>query len=545
MTSKTFWGYIRKDLFYYRGRTEIKIGLLGIFFATVSLLSLFAISSGVKIIVDYSLTTAKPILGVMKATSGYDFVLDNEQMTFLQQLAQRETSELEAVSFITPVDFSSEFRIWDADKTTSLPYRAVAMRSNDPLLAYVKPNPVFQQKNHWQFEIVVNTRFLTELLKKQFSRQAASPAELDELIENALEAIVSGQTPFYLQMEPLQPFRAQNGFELDFGIIEVPVSGFLALPDDYYPDIWLHYEIARALYFQKPQEQSWEPSYAFQFKNGQGNPLVPYQLKTILQKKKIAVQDEKTGEINWVETLRESNAISIVDQGGKILGQATKNDILSLPTQQKYDDQRIEVEQALLWQKHYREPNSQTQLRKEVREFKPKTPTNEEVEPIELAPLNYTLAKTINRINPTLNLFIVASSIIIMILSLVNISLFGISFVWGKRQDIGILRSCGLNELKMGQLFLTEIQVLTVIGIAVGIITTLLLISPFLEIIVTRVLHFMGVLQHLDTKIDLSIPIYDVLKTFMLLLSAGLLGSLIPTFKAATVNPIEQLRTQN
>lgn len=540
MTSKTFWEYIRKDLFYYRGLTEIKIGLAGIFFATISLLSLFAISSGIKIIVDHSLTTAKPILGVMKATSGTDFVLDNEQMTFLQQLAQQPTSELEAVSFITPVDFSSEFRIWDANQTTSLPYRAVAIRTDDPLLEYLKPEPVFSDKTHWQFEVIVNTRFLTELLKQQYSGKTASPAQLDELIENRLEAIISGQTPFYLSMEPLQSFSSSSDFKLDFGIIEVPVSGFLALPDDYYPDIWLHYDIARALYFKNPQQQAWEASYAFQFKNGQGHPLVPYQIKTIQQPKKIPVLDEKTGDINWVETLRETNAISI-EQRGEVLGQATKNDILSLPSQPQDDDQPIEVEHALLWQKHYRDSNSQARLQTEVRQFQPETPTDDDIEPIQLVPLNYTLAKTINRINPTLNLFIVISSIIIIILSLVNISLFGISFVWGKRKDIGILRSCGLNELKMGLLFLTEIQVLIVIGIVAGIITTLLLISPFLEIIVTRILYNMGVLQHLETQIDLSISIYDQLTTFLLLQSAGLLGSLIPTFKAAKVNPIEQL----
>jgi len=542
MTSKTFWEYIRKDLFYYRGLPEIKIGLAGIFFATVSLLSLFAISSGIKIIVDHSLTMAKPILGVMKATSGTDFVLDNEQMTFLQQLAQQPTSELEAVSFITPVDFSYEFRIWDANQTTSLPYRAVAVSTDDPLLEYLKPQSVFPDKPHWQFEVIVNTRFLTELLKQQYSGKTASPAQLDELIENRLEAIISGQTPFYLPMEPLQSFSSSSGFKLDFGIIEVPVSGFIALPDDSYPDIWLHYDIARALYFKNPQQQAWEASYAFQFKNGQGHPLVPYQIKTIQQPKKIPVLDEKTGDLNWVETLRETNAISIVAQE-QVLGQATKNDILSLPSQPQYDDQRIEVEHALLWQKHYSDSNSQARLQTEVRQFQPETPTDEEIEPIQLVPLNYTLAKTINRINPTLNLFIVISSVIIIILSLVNISLFGISFVWGKRLDIGILRSCGLNELKMGQLFLTEIQVLIVIGIVAGIITTLLLISPFLKIIVTWILYDMGVLQHLETKIDISISIYDQLTTFLLLLTAGLLGSLIPTFKAATVNPIQQLQT--
>jgi hypothetical protein len=518
MTSKTFWEYIRKDLFYYRGQTEIQIGLAGIFFATVSLLTLFGISSGVKTIVDYSLTTAKPILGVMKATSGYDFVLDDEQMTFLQKLSQQSNSELEAVSFITPIDFSSEFRIWDPNQTTSLPYRAVAIRADDPLLGYVKPQSVFSDQPDWQFELLVNTRFLTELLKKQFSAESDSPATRDEKVENALEKIVSGQIPFSLTMEPLQAFQSQTGFELNWGLIQVPVVGFLDLPDDYYPDIWLHYDIARALYHQNPNQQAWHPSYLFQFQNGLGKPLVDYQLNTIQQLKKTPELDQETGDFRWVETRQNSNQIEI-KQSGTVIGQATKNDILSLPSQDSDDAKpiEVEVEHALLWQQHYRDPNSQARLRQQVREFKSPALTDDEVEAIQSMPLNHTLAKTINRINPTLNLFIVTSSIIIIILSFVNISLFGISFVWGKRQDIGILRSCGLNELKMGQLFLTEMQVLTMIGIAVGIVTTLLLISPFLELIVIAVLNWMGVLQHLTT-IKIGLSIHDVLKTFSIII---------------------------
>lgn len=107
--------YIRHDLLYYRGRREVIFGFISIWFATATLLILFALASTVESIVDRSLEEARPMMGTLRVQSLNSATLTNDQQTFLKTLATTGR-DVENLSWIAE-DFTYGFDIWPAQGT--------------------------------------------------------------------------------------------------------------------------------------------------------------------------------------------------------------------------------------------------------------------------------------------------------------------------------------------------------------------------------------------------------------------------------------------
>ncbi len=131
--------YIRHDLLYYRGRREVIFGFISIWFATATLLILFALASTVESIVARSLEEALPMMGTLRVQSLSSATFTDEQQTFLKTLATKE-GDVENLSWITE-DFTYGFDIWPIQSEAvtqteqkKLLLKAFAVAPDDPML---------------------------------------------------------------------------------------------------------------------------------------------------------------------------------------------------------------------------------------------------------------------------------------------------------------------------------------------------------------------------------------------------------------------------
>ncbi|HEC85225.1 MAG TPA: FtsX-like permease family protein [Thioploca sp.] len=576
--------YIPEDIWHYRGRHEMFLGLGGILFATATLLILLALSSTVQQIVDRSLEQARPILGVLEARS-QGATLTDLQTDFLTQLAVPEpsaSSPIEAVSLISQ-DFGLGFDIWskkpnpethqpdtaasEAGQPEILTPTIIAVKPGDPMLdpaygiTYFKGGRPFEETPQWQFEIIVNARFLEEGLK-------LSPAEIEHL--------KTGQEQLNVWIEFLEPFAPKHPqLNISWGIIPIPVTGIVDIPDSTYPDIWFHYDVARAYYYNS--FNYWHPSFVMPFVDKNGQPLVDYAYSETNPKQPTIIRrstQEVIAKLNSDHTLYRplptpqpwDTAAAAKEQPPSQPASALKTD----DPDEKVDktflvarlygiDDYVEHFRAFLWLRDYKVPESHTQVKEAIKaqyqsylNQKRDTYDSEDKEETKkqklyFEQLDYTLTQALNRISPTIDLFVISSAVILVILSVINMSLFGMGFVWRKRQDIGLLRACGMKTSGVVRLFLAEITTLTVIGIIIGILIAYSLSWPLgflanwyiLEAIPP--LNFEG--QQIIQK-QLLIQGLDIVKTGLVILGASLLGAIIPTWKVTQVEPIEQLRTQ-
>lgn len=555
--------YIPTDLWHYRGRHEMFLGLGGILFATGTLLILLALSSTVQQIVDRSLEQARPILGVLEARALGR--LTHLQTQFLTEAADSSASSpIKGVSLITQ-DFTLGFDVWSKNPTATdgtstdepaeiLTPTIIAVKPGDPMLnqdygiTYFEGGEPFKETSQWQYEIIVNARFLEEGLK---------------LNKEEIERLKTGQQQLNIWIEFLEPFAPKHPqLNISLGIQAIPVTGIVDIPDDTYPDLWFHYDVARAYYYNSFNH--WHPSFVMQFVNKDGKPLVDYvysetEQPTISRRSNQQVIASLNSDHNLYRPLPTQKWDTDAEEPVTLPSTSTsetddsdeKIDAFS-PAKVHGIDDYVEHFRAFLWLRDYKTPNSHTEaettIKKQYQSYLNQQWDSEaKKHKLYLEPLDYTLTQALNRISPTIDVFVISSAVILVILSVLNMSLFGIGFVWRKRQDIGLLRACGMKTSGVVQLFLAELTTLTVIGIIIGILIAFLLSYPLGSLANWYIqeaippLNFKG--QPIVDK-TLAIEAWDIGKTCLVILGASLLGAIIPTWKVTQVEPIEQLRTQ-
>jgi len=521
--------YLWQDLSYYRGRHEILIGLVSILFATTTLLLLFSLASSVGKIVDQSLQQARPILGVIKVSPRHRGTpLTEQQIQLLQQLKKAPDSELEGLSLLIGSDVAFGFEIWPFDyqtnpKAESISFSSTVVATDDPMLVpkygtvyvknsqHVKNSSPFQESpNSWQFNIIVNRAFLED------------NQEQLGLTQQTLDNILTDQQQLKLPVRFIRSLTVStpNGTrKINPGIHEIPVTGIVTnLRDSAYPDIWFHLDVARAYYYQ--HRRAWHPSYALQFDKAKNTPLLP---SLSLQENEGVVQIQ--GEL----------------AGQKIDEVFSQSDYIPLPSP-KQADSYLKYHHAFLWLKNYQSITVRETLIKKVAD----TPVGQT---LKLSALDYSLSKALNRITPTVDIFVTASAVILMVLSFFTMMLFGFGFVLRKRHDIGLLASGGSSGLEIARLFLLEIITVAVIGILLGIllafVTTFFIENWANELVQHIIPKTEQLLTGQITSFPIKIGSFDSLKTIGFILGAAFLGGLFPTLQATFVDPADQLKTQD
>ena len=523
--------YIRHDLLYYRGRREVIFGFISIWFATATLLILFALASTVESIVDRSLEEARPMMGTLRVQSLNSATFTQEQETFLKTLVTNE-GDVENLSWIAE-DFTYGFDIWPlldeslAAKTEpkKLLLKAFAVAPDDPMLKqnygiryWGKAGEFSTEPSQRHFELILNKRILGE-------------TGLNISAEN-LAAIKSGQQTLFLNIQFLRTLapddsEIRHAFRA-FESRQVPVSGIIDLPDKEYPDIWFHHDVARAYYYS--QRYDWHPSYGLQFVEATGQPLFS-EFQITEKKGRFMIHCDSCGFQKMLKP----------------------GDYIALPTES--DRYALEYSQAFIWLRDYKDPQSR---RRVMCAIKPKPEEREFCKQLGITadprgqnlwvePFNFGLTEALNRITPTIDFFVIASSIILMLLSFFNVTLFGMGYVWRKRLDIGILRTFGMPALEVGQLYLLQILMVSfvalVAGILIAVALSFTLLQPLANLAIGYIIPPFSEAAKI-AEIPLTITEGGIIKTVGIILIASLLGALIPTRQATQVDPIEQLRSQ-
>jgi hypothetical protein len=531
--------YIRHDLLYYRGRREVIFGFISIWFATATLLILFALASTVESIVARSLEEARPMMGTLRVQSLSSATFTSDQQTFLKTLATKMgDGDVENISWIAE-DFTYGFDFWPAQggvvtetEPKKLLLKAFAVAPDDPMLNpdygiryWGKEGKFSADFNQRHFELMINKRMLGE------NGLNISAEKLD--------AIKSGQQKLYLNIQFLRTLASHDPqIRRSFRKFEhrrVPVSGIIDLPDKDYPDIWFHHDVARAYYYS--QRYEWHPSYGLQFVDASGQALFP-EFKFIIA--------EKNG--SYILHCDSCDFKKPLKPG----------DYIALPTDNKRFATYLEYSQAIIWLRYYKDPQSRQRVMCAIKQEK-----GEEKEFCEqlgitadprgknlwVEPFNFGLTEALNRITPTINFFVIASSIILMLLSFFNVALFGMGYVWRKRLDIGILRTFAMPAWEVGRLYLLQILTVSFAGLVTGIILAVALSFTLLQPLADLAIgYIIPPFSDTDTAKIASIPLTitkgGIMKTVAIILFASLLGALIPTRQATRVDPIEQLRSQ-
>jgi len=550
--------YIRHDLLYYRGRREVIFGFISILFATATLLILFALASTVESIVDRSLEEARPMMGTLRVQPLNSATFTDEQQAFLKTLVTKaiptstdqsphfgqklasfmdffshpppKENDVENLSWIAE-DFTYGFDIWPNQaliqtEQKKLLLKAFAVAPDDPMLKpdygiryWGKVGQFSTDPSQRHFELMINKRILGE---KGLN-----------ISTEKWEALKSGQETLYLNIQFLSTL-APHDPEIrrcfrTFESRQVPVSGIIDLPDKEYPDIWYHHDVAKAYYYS--QRYEWHPSYGLQFVDATGHPLFP-ELKII---------PEENGRISL--------------QSCDFQKQLKQRDYIALPTDQDRFSKDLAYSQAFIWLRYYKEPQSRRRVMCAIKQKPEEKAFCQQLgitadprgKNLWVEPFNFGLTEALNRITPTINFFVIASSIILMLLSFFNVALFGMGYVWRKRLDIGILRTFAMPAREVGRLYLLQILIVSFAGLIAGILLAIALSFTLLQPLADWAIGYIIPPFSEATQIA-SIPLTitegGIIKTVGIILFASLLGALIPTRQATRVDPIEQLRSQ-
>lgn len=522
--------YIRHDLLYYRGRREVIFGFISILFATTTLLILFALASTVESIVQRSLEEARPIMGTLRVQSLGSATFTNDEQTFLKTLTTKG-GDLENISWIAE-DFTYGFDIWPTQASQTeqkkLLLKAFAVAPDDPMLnpdygiRYWGKNGKFStDSNQRHFELMINKRILGE--------------NGLNISAEKLEAIKNGEQRLYLNIQFLRTLASHDSqIRRSFRKFEhrlVPVSGIIDLPDKDYPDIWFHHDVAQAYYYS--QRYEWHPSYGLQFVEASGQRLFP----------EFRIEEENSHFILHCDSCGFKKPLK-------------QGDYISLPTDQKRSAKDLEYSQAIIWLRDYKDPQTRKRVMCAIKQEKAEDKefckqlgisADPRGKNLWVEPFNFGLTEALNRITPTINFFVIASSIILMLLSFFNVTLFGIGYIWRKRLDIGILRTFAMPTLEVGRLYLLQIIMVSFAGLVSGIIIAFALSFTVLQPLADLAIGYI-IPPFSETGKIISIPLTittdGIMKTVGIILFASLLGALIPTRQATRVDPIEQLRSQ-
>jgi len=522
MRAVTFFGYIRRDLLHRRGRSEVLMGFFAILFAAATLQVMLSIASSVNQMVDNSLEKARPILGVIDCRSRYKGELTPEQVDFLKGLplhppsvssSDEVTAHIAAVSLIVE-NIAKDFNIWRQDKSEALlivsslalPYGDAMLDPKYGITYFGKGQPFREKTKTWDFEVIVNSRFL--------GREGLG------YDQSTLEAIIKGDKVLTLPIH----FRKnidREGINIDIGILDIPVTGIIDLKDGSYPDLWFSFDVARAFYYLG--QAQWHPSYILQFHDQTGQPLLPLSVEAKLNKQDIQ-QFHLSGHY---PPGTSQNAII--------------KDYFELPIDPRSVDEDIHYSRALLWIDNFKDAREREAVMRRI---------NESNMGDELAcyPLDYTLSKALNHIRPIVDTFVNTAIFILASLCIFTMLLFGLGYIYRKNRDIGLLRACGLNPFMIIKLYLSQIMALVIVGLIMGILVAIpvaQLFEPWVNDIVKDLIPDSEKIDPSQiVQVEVVTDTVNVITTAITVFFASFIGGIFPALYAGRVDPVKQLQSQ-
>ncbi|RKZ93623.1 MAG: hypothetical protein DRR19_00535 [Candidatus Parabeggiatoa sp. nov. 1] len=521
MRAVTFFGYIRRDLLHRRGRGEVLMGVFAILFAAATLQIMLSIAYSVNNMVDRSLEKARPVLGVIDVRPRYEGLLTAEQVAFLKQLPLQNqsastdevTGNIAAVSLIVE-GMAQDFNIWRQDKSEALlivsslavPYGDAMLDPKYGMTYFGKDRPFEDKPKTWDFEVIVNSRFL--------GRDGLG------YDQQTIEAIIKGEKALTVPIHFVKNI-APEGINIDIGILDIPVTGIIDLKDGAYPDIWFSFDVARAFYYLK--QRQWHPSYILQFHDNTGKPLLPLTTELVTNAQGIK-QFHLAGE--YPQSQPKNGII---------------NDYFELPADPQTVDVDIPYSRALLWIDDFKDAREREAVMHRV---------NESSMGAELAPypLDYTLSKALNHIRPIVDTFVDTAIFILAALCIFTMLLFGLGYIYRKNRDIGLLRACGLNPFMIIKLYLSQIMVLVIVGLVIGILVAMPLVQLFEPWVNDIIKDLIPESEKIDptqiVQVQVATNMVNVITTVITVLLASFIGGIFPALYAGRVDPVKQLQSQ-
>lgn len=516
--------YILRDITFNRSMAEVVSGVLLVTLATCGLLVVVGLSNGVDKFVSEAMKKARPVIGtvVIKAEkTGTN--LSKETVAKLKDWEKNQTMEIGEKSYaIDGISWISEgitnrrymrFGIETDDEEYKKIHPTIqAIRGDDELL-----NPDFgisyidgidiqhhrftESASCPVFEVIVNQRFLEKLENK---------------FENLAE-LTTKNTQFFVTFQ--QPIG--EGFDKKaLPPLKLPIAGVIESREAPYPDMFINYWVARAAFLKSPTKVRWHKSYALQFCDAEGNRL----LKSL-----------SGAPDDWCTHPGGQLSLSWKDDSGKtILVQDNSSEYQRVGCNIQKELENVRYRKALIWLSDF-ENADRTRIVKLI---------HENVTDVTADFHGQSVGKSLKRTAGIIEIFANWAEVGLMMLTIFATMTFGFGHIRRKRQDIGLLKACGLGNKTTATIFLSQIMLVCAMGFIIGLVLVWIGL-PLLETEVRSVVQELtNQAVPKDVENLLLISGMTLRDTALFIFFGMLVGSIIPIIQAIKVRPAVGLRTQ-
>ncbi|MFA5840285.1 MAG: ABC transporter permease [Candidatus Margulisiibacteriota bacterium] len=145
--------------------------------------------------------------------------------------------------------------------------------------------------------------------------------------------------------------------------------------------------------------------------------------------------------------------------------------------------------------------------------------------------------QTILNLVGTAKVMVLSIAIIAIVIALLGVINTVLMSVFERYQEIGILKSIGAMPLDIFKMVWTETLILCAIGSLVGIGLAMIL-AQISDLLIRRIIPYApaGMLVQVDFSL--------ILFTLLVMIAIGLLGGIYPAWRAASIRPLEAIRSE-
>ncbi len=369
------------------------------------------------------------------------------------------------------------------------------------------------------FEVIVNQRFLErEKLKSQKTENDACNSP--HLSENKSESLteLSTETPkFFVTFQ--QPLG--EGFDKKaLPPLKLPVVGVIDSREAPYPDMFINYWVARAAFQESPKKAKWHRSYALQFCDAEGNRLL----------NSLSGTPEE-----WCRHPGGQLSLSWQDDSGNTISvQDNSSEYRPIGCNIQKELENVGYRKALVWLSDFENADRACIVKL----------IEENVADVTADFHGQSVGKSLKRTAGIIEIFANWAEIGLMMLTIFATMIFGFGHIRRKRQDIGLLKSCGLDNKTTVTLFLSQIMLVCATGFLIGLVLVWVGL-PVLEAEVRAIVQELTN-QAVPKEVGnlLLISGMTLRDTALFIFFGMLVGSIIPIIQAIKVRPAVGLRTQ-
>lgn len=517
--------YVLRDLTFNRSMAEVVSGILLVTLATCGLLVVVGLSNGVEQFVSEAMKKARSVIGTVVIKAEMDGTdLSQKTVATLKDWEKNQTMvigdqsyTIDGISWISEGIATGRYMRFGIE-TDDGEYKKIhpiiqAIQKDDELLnpnfgvhyidgADIQPHRFTESASYPVFEVIVNQRFLEKLENK---------------FENVATLSINN-TKFFVTFQ--QPIG--EGFEKKaLPPLKLPVVGVIESREAPYPDMFINYWVARAAFLNSPKKARWHRSYSLQFCDAQGNRL----LKSL-----------SGAPDDWCSHPGGQLSLSWQDDAGHHISVSdNSSEYQPIGCDIPKELENVRYRKALVWLSDF-ENADRTQIVKLI---------EENVADVTADFYGQSVGQSLKRTAGIIKIFAEWAEIGLMMLTIFATMTFGFGHIRRKRQDIGLLKACGLDNKTTVTLFLSQIMLVCAIGFIIGLVLVWLGL-PVLEAEVRAIVQTLTN-QPVPTEVKnlLLISGMTLRDTALFIFLGMLVGSIIPIIQAIKVQPAVGLRTLN